>query len=105
MLVNCTKCKLSLDYEKIGSNLYKFLSDNKIENSFINANSNSLTNIELEKTLHGAQLKSYDFSFYKSDKSKAFKTNLNVVGNNIKKTNFLRIKLKELLDGVFLTRD
>ena len=105
VLVNCTKCKVSLDYEKIGSNLYKFLKDNKIENSFINANGNSLTNIELEKTLHGAQLKSYDFSFYKSDKSKAFKTNLNVVGNNIKKTNFLRIKLKALLDGVFLTRD
>ena len=105
VLVNCTKCKVSLDYEKIGSNLYKFLKDNKIENSFINANSNSLTNIELEKTLHGAQLKSYDFSFYKSDKSKASQTNLNVVGNNIKKTNFLRIKLKALLDGVFLTRD
>ena len=105
VLVNCTKCKVSLDYEKIGSNLYKFLNDNKIENSFINANSNSLTNIELEKTLHGAQLKSYDFSFYKSDKSKAFQTNLNVVGNNIKKTNYLRIKLKALLDGVFLTRD
>ena len=105
VLVNCTKCKVSLDYEKIGSNLYKFLSDNKIENSFINANSNSLTNIELEKTLHGAQLKSYDFNFYKSDKSKAFQTNLNVVGNNIKKTNYLRIKLKALLDGVFLTRD
>ena len=51
VLVNCTKCKVSLDYEKIGSNLYKFLKDNKIENSFINANSNSLTNIELEKTL------------------------------------------------------
>ena len=55
--------------------------------------------------MHGAQLKSYDFSFYKSDKSKTFQTNLNVVGNNIKKTNFLRIKLKALLDGVFLTRD
>jgi leucyl aminopeptidase len=30
---------------------------------------------------------------------------LNVVGNNIKKTNYLRIKLKALLDGVFFTRD
>ena len=105
VLVNCTKCKVSLDFEKIGSNLYKFLKDNKIENSFISVNSNSLTNIELEKTLHGAQLKSYDFSIYKSDKNKSFQTNLNVVGNNIKKTNFLRIKLKALLDGVFLTRD
>jgi leucyl aminopeptidase len=105
VLVNCTKCKLSLDFEKIGSNLYNFLKDNKIENSFINVNSNSLTNVELEKTLHGAQLKSYDFSIYKSDKNKSFQTNLNVVGNNIKKTNFLRIKLKALLDGVFLTRD
>ncbi len=105
VLVNCTKCKVSLDFEKIGSNLYKFLKDNKIENSFISVNSNSLTNIELEKILHGAQLKSYDFSVYKSDKNKSFQTNLNVVGNNIKKTNFLRIKLKALLDGVFLTRD
>ena len=105
MLVNCTKCKVSLDFEKIGSNLYKFLIDNKIENSFININIINLTNIELEKTLHGAQLKSYDFNFYKSDKNKSFQTNLNVVGNNIKKTNYLRIKLKALLDGVFLTRD
>ena len=74
LFVNCTKCKVSLDYEKIGSNLYKFLKNNKIENSFINANSNSLTNKNLREFCMERNLKSYDFKIYKSDKSKAFQT-------------------------------
>ena len=106
IFVNCTKSKLSLDYEKIGSKLYKFLVENKIENSFINVGNNSLTSVQLEKMLHGAQLKSYDFSIYKTQKkNKYLNTNLNVFGNSIQKTNLLRNKLNALLEGVFLTRD
>ena len=70
LFVNCTKSKLSLDFEKIGSKLYEFLKNNKIENSIINLSNNSLTNIQLEKILHGLQLKSYNFDIYKSDKKK-----------------------------------
>ena len=37
--------------------------------------------------------------------SKDLTFNLNVVGNNFKKTNLIRNKLNALLEGVFLTRD
>ena len=35
IFVNCTKSKTSLDYEKLGSNLFLFLKNNKIEKSFL----------------------------------------------------------------------
>ncbi len=106
LFVNCAKSKKSLDYEKLGSKLYLYLKNNKIDNSFINADKNSLTNVQLEKLLHGVQLKSYNFQIYKSDAMKKIKhTNLNVVGGNLKKTNLLRDKLSALLQGIFLTRD
>ena len=41
------KSKTSLDFEKIGSNLYIFLKNNKIDNSFFDPNSSKLTNIQL----------------------------------------------------------
>ena len=100
IFVNCLKANSNLDYEKLGSKLYLYLKDNKIENSFINVQKNLLTGIQLEKTLHGAQLKSYDFSIYKSDKNKKTVVNLNVIGNDIKKTNLIllsRIKIKNFL--------
>ena len=105
IFVNCIKSKTSLDFEKIGSNLYIFLKNNKIDSSFFNPNSSKLTNIQLEKFLHGAQLKSYDFNIYKTDKPKNLTTNLYVVGNKYKKSNLFRDKLNSLLEGVFLTRD
>ena len=105
IFVNCTSCKTSLDFEKLGSKLFVFLENNKIENSFISATNYSLTNVQLEKVLHGAQLKSYNFNLYKSDKSKNTNIKLSIVGNGIKKTNFLRSKLNALLEGIFLTRD
>ena len=70
IFVNCMKSKTSLDYEKLGSQLYIFLKNNKIEKSFFETNLSKITNIQLEKFLHGAQLKSYEFNVYKTDKSK-----------------------------------
>ncbi len=105
IFVNCTKSKTSLDYEKLGSNLLLFLKNNKIEKSFFDTNLSKITSIQLEKFLHGAQLKSYEFDIYKTDKSKNLITNLYVVGHKSKKTNLLRNKLNSLLEGVFLTRD
>ena len=61
IFVNCTKSKVALDFEKLGSKLYVFLKENKKENSFINLDNNTFTNVQLEKFLHGAQLKSYSF--------------------------------------------
>ena len=105
IFVNCIKSKTSLDYEKLGSDLYIFLKNNKIEKAFLDANISFITSVQLEKLLHGAQLKSYEFDLYKTDKSKNYITNIYLVEKKYKKTNLLRNKLKSLLDGIFLTRD
>ena len=105
IFVNCTKTKISLEFEKLGSKLFEYLKANQIENSIISENNNTLTVVQLEKFLHGLQLKSYDFNIYKTDKKKYEIFNLNVVGINTKKSNLLRNKLNALLDGVFLARD
>tara|TARA_Y100000741_G_scaffold237200_1_gene181518 strand:- start:1453 stop:2892 length:1440 start_codon:yes stop_codon:yes gene_type:complete len=106
LFVNCTKFKTTLDYEKLGSKLYLYLKNYKIENSFIDTSFSSLTNVQLEKMLHGVQLKSYDFETYRTyKKNKTVKFNLSVVGKNTKNKNTLRNKLNALLEGVFLTRD
>ena len=62
-----------------------FLKIIKLRKSFFETNSSNLTNIQLEKFLHGAQLKSYEFNVYKTDKSKNLTTNLYVVGHKSKK--------------------
>ncbi len=106
IFVNCTKLKISIEFEKLGSKLFEYLKTNKIENSIIAYNNNKLTNVQLEKFLHGIQLKSYDFLIYKTDKKKKDEViNLRIVGTNNKKSNLLRNKLNALLEGVFLTRD
>ena len=61
--------------------------------------------MQLEKVLHGLQLKSYDFNKYKTYKNKETDININVVGSSTKKNNLIRNKLNSLLNGVFLTRD
>jgi leucyl aminopeptidase len=106
IFVNCTKSKISIEFEKIGSKLFEYLKANKIENSIINDNNNKLTDVQLEKILHGFQLKSYDFNIYQTDKKRSNEiVNLRIVKTYNKKSNLLRNKLKALLDGVFLTRD
>ena len=105
IFVNCVKSKKSIDYEKLGSDLYDFLKNNKIEKSFFEPKSSHLTNVQLEKLLHGAQLKSYNFNIYKTEKSKNVMTNFYVIGKKFVKSNLLRNKLNSLLEGVFLTRD
>ncbi len=105
IFVNSAKTKSSLDYERLGSELYIFLKNNNIERSFLNTDTSSIINTHLERFLHGAQLKSYEFNVYKSDKSKDVNISLNLVGKKYKKATLLRNKLNALLEGVFLTRD
>ena len=105
IFVNCTKSKTSLDYEKVGSQLYIFLKNNKVEKSFLATNTSIITSIQLEKLLHGAQLRSYEFNVYKTNITKNETNYLYVVGDKSKKPNVLRNKLNSLLEGVFLTRD
>ena len=105
IFINCTKLSLSSDFESIGSKLFDYLEKNKIENSYINFNTIDISNVQLEKTIHGAKLKSYNFDIYKSNNKKNKNINLNIIGKQIAKSNFLRKKLDALLDGVFFTRD
>ena len=105
IFVNCSKTLSSTDYESIGSKLFAYLKNNKLENSFIDASKANINNIQLEKTIHGAKLKSYNFDIYKSDNKKNKIINLNIVGMQATKSNTLRKKLEALLEGVFFTRD
>ena len=105
IFINCKKLSMSTDYENIGSKLFDYLKKNKIENSHIDISKIDINHIQLEKTLHGAKLKSYNFKIYKSNNKKNKNINLNVVGKQTVKSNILRKKLDALLDGVFFARD
>ncbi len=105
IFVNCKKLAISTDYENIGSKLFDYLKKNKIEISYIDTNKIDIDYLQLEKVIHGAKLKSYDFTIYKTDKKENKKITLNIVGKKTVKSNILRKKLDALLDGVFFTRD
>ncbi|MDC0163743.1 leucyl aminopeptidase [Candidatus Pelagibacter sp.] len=105
IFINCSNSSLSSDYENIGSKLFDYLKNNKIENSFIYSSNANINNIQLEKIIHGAKLKSYNFDIYKSKNKKNKNVNLNIVGKQTSKSSILRKKLDALLDGVFFTRD
>jgi len=105
IFVNCKKLSKTTDYENIGSKLFEYLKKNKIENSYIDISKVDIKHNQLEKVIHGAKLKSYNFNIYKSNKNKNKYINLNVVGKQMVKSNTLRKKLDALLDGVFFTRD
>jgi len=105
IFINCSNSSLSSDYENIGSKLFDYLKNNKIENSFIYSSNANINNIQLEKIIHGSKLKSYNFDIYKSKNKKNKNINLNIVGEQTSKSNILRKKLDALLDGVFFTRD
>ena len=57
IFINCIEQKKSSDFENIGSKLFDFLSNNKIENTFFNLSSLKITNVQIERILHGATLK------------------------------------------------
>ena len=105
IFINCKKLSLSSDYENIGSKLFDYLRKNKIENSYINVKKIDINNIQLEKIIHGAKLKSYSFDIYKSNNKKNKTINLNVIGGFNNKSLIFRKKLDALLDGVYFTRD
>ena len=105
IFVNFKNMSTSSDCENIGSKLYDYLKKNKIENSCIETNKIDLSQDQLERIIHGAKLKSYNFNIYKSDKNKNKNITLNIIGKKINKSNKLRKNLDALLDGVFFTRD
>ena len=105
IFVNFKNMSTSSDCENIGSKLYDYLKKNKLENSCIETNKIDLSQDQLERIVHGAKLKSYNFNIYKSDKNKNKNISLNIIGKKINKSNKLRKNLDALLDGVFFTRN
>ncbi len=105
IFINCRKLTLSSDYENIGSKLFDYLNNSKIENSYIDIGKVDINNIQLEKIIHGVKLKSYSFDIYKSNNKKNKTINLNIVGTQTNKSIILRKKLNALLQGVFFARD
>ena len=105
IFVNCNNIELSNDYEKIGSMLFDYLNKNKIENSNIQLKNNNLNYMQVERIVHGAKLKSYDFEIYKSSKKKNNTINIDVLGANKNSSIQLRKKLSSITEGVFFTRD
>ena len=103
IFINCIEQKQSSDFENIGSKLFDFLSNNKIENTFFNLSSLKITNLQIERILHGATLKSYSFEIYKTKKNIKKFININIIGRS--KKSILKTKLDALSAGVFLTRD
>tara|TARA_B100001248_G_scaffold68146_1_gene48005 strand:- start:7503 stop:8927 length:1425 start_codon:yes stop_codon:yes gene_type:complete len=103
ILINCIDQKKSSDFENIGSKLFDFLSNYKIENTFINLSSLKITNVQIERILHGLKLKSYSFDIYKTKKNTEKLLSVYIVGK--KNKSILKIKLDALAEGVFLTRD
>ncbi len=103
IFINCIEQKKPSDFEKIGSKLYDFLSNNKIENTLINLSSLKIANVQIERILHGATLKSYSFEIYKTKKNVKKFINIIIVGKS--KKSIIKIKLDALIEGVFLTRD
>ena len=63
IFVNCMKSKTSLDYEKLGSDLYLFLKNNKIENAFLDANTSFIRITSLSLAAFGAFVTNSNFSF------------------------------------------
>ena len=103
ILINCIDQKKSSDFENIGSKLFDFLSNYKIENTFINLSSLKITNVQIERILHGLKLKSYSFDIYKTKKNTEKLLSVYIVGK--KNKSILKIKLDALAECVFLTRD
>ena len=102
ILVNCIDINKTSDFENLGSRLFDFLSENKIKNTILNSNIQKITDLQIERVLHGATLKSYSFEVYKTKNDKNL-TNIYLIGHN--KNNKLRTRLDALTAGIILTRD
>jgi len=103
ILINCIDLKKTSDFENIGSKLFDFISNNKIESCFLNLSSLKITRMQIDRILHGAILKSYSFDIYKTKKNLKKFINLTIIGKHNKSN--LKTKLDALTAGVFLTRD
>jgi len=103
ILVNCIDINKTSDFENLGSKLFSFLRENKIRNIYLNSIIQKITELQVERILHGATLKSYSFDIYKTKKNEKELINIYLFGHN--KNNKLKTRLDALTAGIILTRD
>ena len=103
ILVNCIDINKTSDFENLGSKLFSFLRENKIRNIYLNSIIQKITELQVERILHGATLKSYSFDVYKTKKNEKELINIYLFGHN--KNNKLKTRLDALAAGIILTRD
>ena len=103
ILVNCIDINNTSDFENLGSKLFSFLRENKIRNIYLNSIIQKITELQVERILHGATLKSYSFDVYKTKKNEKELINIYLFGHN--KNNKLKTRLDALTAGIILTRD
>ena len=103
IFVNCIDINKTSDFENLGSKLFSYLTENKIRNIFLNSNIQKITELQVERILHGATLKSYSFEVYKTKKNEKKLINIYLFGHN--KNNKLKTRLDALTAGIILTRD
>ena len=103
ILVNCIDINKTSDFENLGSKLFSFLRENKIRDIFLNSIIQKITELQVERILHGATLKSYSFDVYKTKKNEKELINIYLFGHN--KNNKLKTRLDALTAGIILTRD
>ena len=64
ILINCIDHKKPTEFENLGSEIFDFLLNNKIRNSYFALNKIKISSLQIERILHGANLKSYCFDIY-----------------------------------------
>ncbi len=98
----------STENEKIGANFYNYIKSNLLTNlSFLETNIRETQNKNkffIEEFFHGMQLKSYDFSKYKT-KKEIVDTNINVFFNKKIPSKTKNSRFHSLLEGTNFTKD
>ncbi len=107
ILVKIKSNQKSTENEKSGANFYNFIKSNLLTDlTFFDNNINETqikNKIFLEEFLHGMQLKSYEFSKYKTKKEN-IEININVIFKKIP-TKFKNDRFNSLLEGTKFTKD
>ena len=105
IVIFIVKANSEIEFEKLGASFYDFLKKNEINDIYVNTpkfNFSKNKNLSLFNSfIHGAELKSYEFNLYKTDK-KNNKINLTINKKDIPQKSR---KLDAILKGVNFTRD
>jgi len=100
IIIYLSKSNGELESEKLGANFFDFVKKNEVNDIFIKAP--LIKNIiNFDSFIHGAELKSYEFNLYKTNKKNK------IINFNIRRTDSSQKKknLDAILNGVNFTRE